>query len=409
MMRNVTHHQASQLLHNKFVVVLGDSIQRSVYKDLVLLLQRDSHLSLSQLKSKGELSFEQDCLVEGGRLGHMNNGTEYREVRQYRSDHHLVRFYFVTRVFSRYMESIFADFKNDQKPDVVIVNSCVWDVSRYNRRWVSEYKENLHKFFSQLKAVLPEQCLIVWNMTMPLGERIIGGFLVPEIEDMGPTLRFDVIEANFYSAMLANAYGLDVLDLHFMFRFSLHCRMKDGVHWNAVAHRQITCLLLAHAAQAWGVELPSHTATDQSKMWLLDYTQTSYQSAYRPSYSYGGSGYFRGPCDGRVYSNFYMEPSALSQTGAVWPQKQQYDGYGPHFCEDGLETLTQFGVGYCSFENLEKNSTAQTTGHSSLPPSDYRPVSAAPSCPANSYVMKQKHEKRNYNPYTRQRPSRSHR
>ncbi|XP_022534122.2 PC-esterase domain-containing protein 1A isoform X6 [Astyanax mexicanus] len=331
MMRNVTHHQASQLLHNKFVVVLGDSIQRSVYKDLVLLLQRDSHLSLSQLKSKGELSFEQDCLVEGGRLGHMNNGTEYREVRQYRSDHHLVRFYFVTRVFSRYMESIFADFKNDQKPDVVIVNSCVWDVSRYNRRWVSEYKENLHKFFSQLKAVLPEQCLIVWNMTMPLGERIIGGFLVPEIEDMGPTLRFDVIEANFYSAMLANAYGLDVLDLHFMFRFSLHCRMKDGVHWNAVAHRQITCLLLAHAAQAWGVELPSHTAT--------------------------------GPCDGRVYSNFYMEPSALSQTA----------------------------------------------GHSSLPPSDYRPVSAAPSCPANSYVMKQKHEKRNYNPYTRQRPSRSHR
>uniref|UniRef100_A0A3B1IVZ6 Family with sequence similarity 113 n=1 Tax=Astyanax mexicanus TaxID=7994 RepID=A0A3B1IVZ6_ASTMX len=425
MMKKVTHHQASQLLHNKFVVVLGDSIQRSVYKDLVLLLQTDSHLSLSQLKSKGELSFEKDCLVEGGRLGHMSNGTEYREVRQYRSDHHLVRFYFVTRVFSRYMESIFADFKNDLKPDVVIVNSCVWDLSRYNRRWVSEYKENLHKFFSQLKAVLPEQCLIVWNMTMPLGERIIGGFLVPEIQDMGPTLRFDVIEANFYSAMLANAYGLDVLDLHFMFRFSLHCRMKDGVHWNAVAHRQITCLLLAHAAQAWGVELPSHTATDQSKMWLLDYTQTSYQSAYRPSYSYGGSGYFRGytvanpvehpwdvgkspynycvtlkcclnahvmagciatftwnpvPLVKQVKSTlilkFFIESRHFSKTsinlvffiiyfsGAVWPQKQQYDGYGPHFCEDGLETLTQFGVGYCSFENLEKNSTAQTSkGH----------------------------------------------
>lgn len=49
---------------------------------------------------------------------------------------------------------------------------------------------------------------------------------------------------------------MDVLDLHFQFRFSLHHRMKDGVHWNAVAHRKITSLLLQHAAEAWGVILP---------------------------------------------------------------------------------------------------------------------------------------------------------
>ncbi|KAI5104265.1 hypothetical protein C0J45_5891 [Silurus meridionalis] len=271
--RTVSHSQASQLLHNKFVVVLGDSIQRSVYKDLVLLLQRDSYLSLSQLKSKGELSFEKDSLVEGGKLGHMSNGTEYQEVRQYCTDHHLVRFYFITRVFSRYMESILADFQHGLKPDVVIVNSCVWDVSRYNRKWIPDYKENLNKFFVQLKAVLPEESLVVWNMTMPLGKKIIGGFLVPEIQDMGPTLRYDVIEANFYGAKLAHAYGLDVLDLHYLFRFSLQHRMHDGVHWNALVHRQITCLLLAHAAQAWGVELPVPVAPDQSKTWMLDYKQ----------------------------------------------------------------------------------------------------------------------------------------
>lgn len=86
----------------------------------------NSHL----LSHQGELSFENDCLVEGGRLGHMNNGTAYREVRQYRSDHYLVRFYFITRIFSNYMESILADFKHGIKPDMVIVNSCVWDVSR---------------------------------------------------------------------------------------------------------------------------------------------------------------------------------------------------------------------------------------------------------------------------------------
>ncbi|XP_036453308.1 PC-esterase domain-containing protein 1A-like [Colossoma macropomum] len=406
-MRNVTPFQASQLLHNKFVVVLGDSIQRSVYKDLVLLLQRDTHLTLSQLKSKGELSFEQDCLVEGGRLGPMTNGTEYREVRQYRTDHHLVRFYFITRVFSRYMESILADFKHELKPDVVIVNSCLWDVSRYSRKWVSEYKENLHKFFAQLKAVLPRESLVMWNMTMPLGKKIIGGFLVPEIEYVGPTLRFDVIEANFYGAMLANAYGLDVLDLHFTFRFSLQHRMKDGVHWNAIAHRQITCLLLAHAAQAWGVELPSHTAKDQNKMAVLNYTQASYQSDYRPSCSWTDSGYNGGPYDGRGYSNLYMAFSAFSYTGPVWQQGQKYDGYGPDFYEDGITTLPQFGAGYFSFGNVEQNNTAHNGGnYSTLPSSSGKPVSAAPSCTANNFVMKQKHTKRQYNPYTRQKPNR---
>ncbi|MED6248538.1 hypothetical protein ATANTOWER_001725 [Ataeniobius toweri] len=48
----VTKSQARQLLHNKFVVILGGSVQRSMYKDLVVLLQRDQHLTLSQLKSK---------------------------------------------------------------------------------------------------------------------------------------------------------------------------------------------------------------------------------------------------------------------------------------------------------------------------------------------------------------------
>ncbi len=44
---------------------------------------------------------------------------------------------------------------------------------------------------------------------------------------MGPTLRFDVIEANYFGATLANEYGFDVLDLHFQFRFSCNivCRM----------------------------------------------------------------------------------------------------------------------------------------------------------------------------------------
>ncbi|XP_014871480.1 PC-esterase domain-containing protein 1A isoform X2 [Poecilia latipinna] len=259
-----THQQARLLLHNKFIVILGDSIQRSVYKDLVVLVQKDRYLTLRQLKSKGEMSFELDCLVEGGCLKRMNNGTEYTEVRQYQSDHHLIRFYFVTRIFSRYMQSIIEDFRHGLKPDVVIVNSCVWDISRYNPKWVDDYKANLKRFFGELKSSLPEETLIIWNLTMPLGERIKGGFLVPEIEHKAPQLRYDVIEANFYGGTLADNYEIDVLDLHFQFRFSLQHRTKDGVHWNAIAHRRITALLLRHIAQAWGVMLTADVPEQKS-------------------------------------------------------------------------------------------------------------------------------------------------
>ncbi|XP_077399970.1 PC-esterase domain-containing protein 1A isoform X2 [Vanacampus margaritifer] len=263
-MKFVSHQQVRQLFHNKFIVVLGDSIQRSVYKDLVKLLQKDEYLYVEQLKRKGERSFEEDYLVEGGCLSRMTNGTGYREVRQYQSRHHLVRFYFVTSIYSDYMKSIMEDFRHGFKPDLVIVNSCVWDISRYDLKWVDRYKDNLKSFFEELLGILPKESLVLWNLTMPLGARIKGGFLVPEISHKEAHLRHDVIEANFYSRVLAEAYKVDVLDLHFRFRFSLQNRTSDGVHWNALAHRQISTLLSLHAADAWGVELPLNSLADVS-------------------------------------------------------------------------------------------------------------------------------------------------
>lgn len=87
-------------------------------------------LTFTFLFCQGEMSFEQDCLVEGGRLNKMHNGTGYKEVRQFQSAHHLVRFYFVTQIYSDYMKSILEDFRSGLKPDVIIANSCVWDISR---------------------------------------------------------------------------------------------------------------------------------------------------------------------------------------------------------------------------------------------------------------------------------------
>ncbi|KAG8520938.1 PC-esterase domain-containing protein 1B [Galemys pyrenaicus] len=249
--------EVQQLLHNKFVVIMGDSIQRAVYKDLVLLLQKDCLLSPSQLKAKGELSFESDVLLEGGRWGRMHNGTHYREVRQFRSGHHLVRFYFLTRAYSQYMEQVLAELQwGEHTPDVVIMNSCLWDLSRYGRNFQRRYREDLEKLFSRLYQVLPQSCLLVWNTAMPVAEVVSGGFLPAELRSQMARLREDVMEANFYSSAEASRFGFDVLDLHFHFRHAGQHRQRDGVHWDERAHRHLSQLLLAHLADAWGVELP---------------------------------------------------------------------------------------------------------------------------------------------------------
>ncbi|XP_021433407.2 PC-esterase domain-containing protein 1A isoform X6 [Oncorhynchus mykiss] len=445
-MKAVSQQQASQLLHNKFVVVLGDSIQRSVYKDIVLLLQKDKYLSLAQLKSKGEMSFEQDILVEGGRLGQMTNGTEYREVRQFRSDHHLVRFYFLTRIYSRYMQSILRDFEDGLKPDVVIVNSCLWDVSRYNPKWHNEYQENLHKLFDKMNSILPPECLVMWNMTMPLGKRIVGGFFVPEIEHRGATLCYDVIQANFYSSKMADAYGLDVLDLHFQFRFSLEHRMKDGVHWNSLAHRRITTLLLQHAAEAWGVVLHCPATTIEhighsEQQQLKAYTKTMTKNTV--AWATERFGHYDGY---EPQANYFTpnsaalgwHPAEYSGREPYRPLEGKYNDCGEQFYEDELPDHPKFGAGYFSFEENQANRrptapvhhrhtavyrhhpvrhslnnrcsennrmVRNSTGHSRPVQHNeaYHPRPYVPRRPENKYVMRKKQPRKHYAPYTYQR------
>nr|XP_034957067.1 PC-esterase domain-containing protein 1A-like isoform X1 [Zootoca vivipara] len=259
--------EAQQLLHNKFVVILGDSIYRSIYKDLISILQADKLLTVDELKQKGKPSFANDKLVQHSGLG---CGNRYREVREFCTDHHLVRWYFMPRVYSDYVERILDDLQTDPKPDVVIFNSCLWDLNRYQEKVarefrlptaIKQYKLNLEKLFERLDRVLPQSCLAIWNTALPIGEEPFGA-LYKEMEggycsaeDVEKATPMDVVEANFYGASLACSYGFDVLDLHFFLRFEDDLRIKDRVHWNFLAHRFITRYLLTFIADSWGVEL----------------------------------------------------------------------------------------------------------------------------------------------------------
>ncbi|XP_070183845.1 PC-esterase domain-containing protein 1A-like [Littorina saxatilis] len=253
----LTSHLVRRLLLNKFVVIIGDSIQRGIYKDLVSLLQRDILLAEKDLRAKGELSFLSDTLIEGGVKGQLNNGINYTEVRQYVTNTHLVRFYFVTRCYNQYVESILTDLLEGPAPDLVIMNSCLWDMTRYGTSAITSYKENMAMLFCRFKKVLPSYCLMIWNTTLPISKTARGGFLVQEIEYKNHMLRMDVLESNFFARQVVVNHGYDVLDLHFWFRRRLDWRAQDGIHWNAEAHRHISELILTHVAYAWNFTFPS--------------------------------------------------------------------------------------------------------------------------------------------------------
>nr|XP_056711744.1 PC-esterase domain-containing protein 1B-like [Euleptes europaea] len=261
--------EVQQLLHNKFVVILGDSIHRTIYKDLIHLLQNEEYLTLPELKEKG-LAFDDDLHLQGLETfwndhrvegGVQHKKTNYREVRQYRTDHHLVRVYFITRAYSDYMESILEDFRTGPAPDLLILNSCVWDLNRYIdyssneplKKAFREYRENLQTLFEKLRDILPPSCLVIWDTATPIAPTVTNAYLEDGMKNTSTPE--DVLRANFDGATLACCYQFDVLDLNFYFRFLTHHLAPDGVHWDQLVHRCITRLLLMHVADAWGVEL----------------------------------------------------------------------------------------------------------------------------------------------------------
>ncbi|XP_026581833.1 PC-esterase domain-containing protein 1B-like, partial [Pseudonaja textilis] len=131
-----------------------------------------------RLALQHEDNFSNDCLVE---LNESQSRNDYHLVRQYRTPHHLVRFYFITRAYSSYVESILNDFRAaleaDLVPDVVILHSCLWDLNRYHEAFpteppipkaIREYRQNVEKLFQALDDVLPSSTLIIWNTAMAI-------------------------------------------------------------------------------------------------------------------------------------------------------------------------------------------------------------------------------------------------
>ena len=137
---------------------------------------------------------------------------------------------------------------------------------RYGSRSMDSFKVNLQKVLQRFKQILSPECLFIWNTTLPIGRKICGGFLLPDVAFMADILRRDVLEANFYCQLVVADYDFDVLDLHYYFRNQIQHRQDDGIHWDEMVHRRITNLILTHMCEAWGLGLPPKRGSSNSQV-----------------------------------------------------------------------------------------------------------------------------------------------
>ncbi|GAB6024915.1 PC-esterase domain containing [Chamberlinius hualienensis] len=252
-----TKDDAIKLLRNKSIYFIGDSNIRALYKDVIQLIVHNDLISSMDLKNKLEDSFNGDRLTA---KGEKTNGRTYREERVYenKSIEFKARYFFITCCYNEYVELIFNRMRDDC-PNVVVYSSCLWDISRWGPDSIKKHITVFPEFVKRLSEVLrTSNCYFIWLTTLPLSEKIKGGFLLKELEFLQHGLRFDVVQANKFTSRIMTDNGFDVLDLHYYLSWHYDKREEDGVHWQAAAYRYISNLLLTRIALTWSDSLPNN-------------------------------------------------------------------------------------------------------------------------------------------------------
>ncbi|EDO38463.1 predicted protein, partial [Nematostella vectensis] len=245
-----------EILHNRIVIVLGDSIQRSVYKDLVCLYSEgDSrYLTDAELRRKGEDTFLKDVLLAGGKAEGKTNGIDYREVREFRGNGSTrIRYYFITRCYNEYVESVLNELRA-LGPDVIIINSTFWDIHLYGEQGKKQFQPNLSQLCRAVSWI-PSKPLFIWSSALPLAKYCKGGFLRQGFKTLPLQ---DIVKANQIAREVIESYPeFYYLDLFYNLpKYSIFEQATDGIHWGFKAHRKMSNSILTVVCHHWKICFP---------------------------------------------------------------------------------------------------------------------------------------------------------
>ena len=204
------------------------------------------------------MSFNGDELIYGGVKAEQKNSINYRECRYFKTDFDACcRYYFVTICYGDYVEEILQELSLEPT-DIIVMNSCLWDVHRHGKKGIDNYEENLEKLVLALRRLMPD-CIFVWLTTPPVAIQSKGGFLVnpgnESVKIQEVKLCNSIAREVFTAAN--NLYGtFKVVDLDYVFQFFEHHRASDGVHWNERAHRRMSNMILEELSKVYNMKVP---------------------------------------------------------------------------------------------------------------------------------------------------------
>jgi len=255
--------EAAKLLNGKTVLFLGASVTRGLYKDLIWLLNSNTLLPRKILGQKGEASFPDFSQAGAGEFKDkfkfqdqlqddffgLNRGRDYRETREYINDDHDIKicFKFITEAWS---EDIFQwiNTKETQfgKIDIIIMNSCLWDVNRRGPTYKEIYEEKLNKLVDTMKNKFPNTQLY-WMTTPPVAEETNSkGMRLPGLFFQNYTTCFNVVEANKLAGEIMKEARINVIDVNYALQAQTRRRNPDGIHWSSQCNRLMTHITLTH-------------------------------------------------------------------------------------------------------------------------------------------------------------------
>lgn len=269
---------ARAMLSNLKVLMIGDSLMRGLYKDLITWTETNELSTDMELKEKAESSYRGDRQVD---ISLLSADKVFRQAREYQSDSLMLQFQFTTRVMKDDIESLIQQMLGeDGYPDLILINSMIWDLTRYfqvstdtsysDNRYqkrieieaLQKYLDRTSMLLRRLRAILPPHTMVVWvcfphcRPTKPTNGRARGMQNEPLALERNHFIRSVMIDGSFRISQVVRNAGYDVLDVGFYMRNHAfyHYQKNDGMHWLPAGVRLMSQLLLQFLAKSWGID-----------------------------------------------------------------------------------------------------------------------------------------------------------
>ncbi|XP_018021057.1 PC-esterase domain-containing protein 1A [Hyalella azteca] len=217
---------ALQLLQNRFILIIGDSNTRALYNDLIYLLHENDVTSPAVFRKHSNKNVKVKEVDKVVKQNDVRNATRnLQEIREYWGANGVrVRFCFVTRVMGQQMLWQLNEMERGDIPcpDIILLNSCVWDITRWGAMMEDTYKQQLVQVFTRLRQLVHPDTLVMWATTLPVAENLVrGGLLIKQLDFIQKNIRFMALEANLFVSELCKLFCFDIVDLHYHMRFQL--------------------------------------------------------------------------------------------------------------------------------------------------------------------------------------------